>query len=181
MKLTVREMKLSEVDIRIDYFHNATNEYLDLLGVDPNKLPSKAKWRQAFEADFALPIHKKSALHLLWLNNDLPIGMSSVDTILFGENANMHLHILQAGKRNTGFGTSCVIKSAQIYFERLNLQRLYCQPNAFNIAPNRTLQKVGFKYVKTYMTIPGAINTHQAITQWVLTKEDMKRGETLSR
>jgi hypothetical protein len=27
---------------------------------------------------------------------------------------------------------------------------------------------IGFKYVKTYRTVPGAINFHQAVTRWVL-------------
>jgi len=34
MRLTIREMRLSEVSIRIDYFHDATDEYLRVLGVD---------------------------------------------------------------------------------------------------------------------------------------------------
>jgi hypothetical protein len=44
---------------------------------------------------------------------------------------------------------------------------LFCEPNAFNVAPNRTLQRAGFKYVKTHMTVPGLLNFHQAVTRWV--------------
>ena len=55
-----------------------------------------------------------------------------------------------------------------IYFERLKLKRLFCEPNAFNVAPNRTLQKAGFKYLKTHMTVPGPLNFHQAVTCWVM-------------
>ena len=36
-----------------------------------------------------------------------------------------------------------------------------------NTAPNRTLQKAGFRYLKTHMTVPGPLNFHQAVTQWV--------------
>jgi hypothetical protein len=42
------------------------------------------------------------------------------------------------------------------------------EPNAFNAAPNRTLQRAGFRYVKTHMTVPGPLNYHQAVTRWVL-------------
>jgi hypothetical protein len=45
---------------------------------------------------------------------------------------------------------------------------LFCEPNAFNVAPNRTLQKAGFKYLKTHMTVPSALNFHQAVTRWVI-------------
>ncbi len=48
------------------------------------------------------------------------------------------------------------------------MKRLFCEPNAFNVAPNRALQKAGFKYPKTHMTVPGAFNYHQAVTRWVM-------------
>lgn len=38
------------------------------------------------------------------------------------------------------------------------------------MAPNRTLQSAGFKYAKTYMTVPGPLNYHQAVTRWVFEK-----------
>ncbi len=48
------------------------------------------------------------------------------------------------------------------------IDRLYCDPNAYNVAPNRTLQRAGFKYLKSYETVPGAINFRQPVTRWVL-------------
>ena len=59
-------------------------------------------------------------------------------------------------------------QSVDLYFEMLQLKRLFCEPNAFNVAPNRTLQKAGFSYVKTHMTVPGPLNFHQAVTRWVI-------------
>ena len=50
----------------------------------------------------------------------------------------------------------------------LKLKSLFCEPHAFNIGPNRTLQKAGFKYLKTHMTVPGPYNFHQAVNRWVL-------------
>lgn len=40
-RLTVREMRLDEVDLRIDYFHDASDEYLRTLGVDRALLPAR--------------------------------------------------------------------------------------------------------------------------------------------
>ncbi len=107
-------------------------------------------------------------VQLLWLGDDQPIGFSSADQIEFGAQANMHMHILDACNRKSGHGAECVRLSADFYFELLQLQRLYCQPNAFNIAPNRTLQSVGFRYVETVMATPSSINFHQPITRWIL-------------
>jgi hypothetical protein len=50
----------------------------------------------------------------------------------------------------------------------LELKCLFCEPNAFNVAPNRTLQRAGFKCVKTHETVPGPLNYHQRVTRWVL-------------
>lgn len=177
MKLFVRPMELEEVSIRIDYFHNASPEFLEILGVDRSRLPTKTVWLESYRKDFALPIEQRRGVQLLWLGDGQPVGFSSVDKISFGQQANMHLHVLEAGKRNSGIGTECVRQSASIYFELLELQRLFCQPNAFNVAPNRTLQKVGFKFVRTYATTPSSINFHQPVNQWVMGVEQIANSE----
>jgi RimJ/RimL family protein N-acetyltransferase len=173
MKLTVRQMTINEVGIRIDYLHSASNEFLNKLGVDPAKLPSKDDWLRQHEMDEARPLEKRLNCQLLWLVDDQPIGFSSADRIEFGEQANMHLHILDARNRKAGFGAECVRLSAALYFDLLKLKRLYCQPNAFNIAPNRTLQRAGFRYVETVMVTPSPINVHQPVTRWVLERSGL--------
>jgi RimJ/RimL family protein N-acetyltransferase len=167
MNIRVREMQLAEVDLVIDYFHGSTAEHLETLGVDPTRLPSRSQWRQMYELDFAQPIEKRRNVLVLWESEATPIGFSSADKIVYGAQAYMHLHVVQPNKRQSGFGEVCVRKSVEIYFDLLKLERLYCEPNAFNVAPNRTLQKAGFKYVKTHNTVPGPLNFHQAVTQWV--------------
>ncbi len=125
MKLVVRQMSLSEMEIRIDYFHAAPKSYLEMLGVDPASLPSTADWLAQYERDVALPIERQSTVQLLWLGDDQPIGFSSADQIEFGVQANMHLHILEARNRKASIGAHCVRLSAALYFKLLNLQRLY--------------------------------------------------------
>jgi RimJ/RimL family protein N-acetyltransferase len=105
---------------------------------------------------------------IIWLSDEQPIGFSTSDKIHYGEQANMHLHVTEAERRHQGIGVECVRRSVDIYFEKLKLKRLFCEPNAFSAAPNRTLQKAGFKYLKTHMTVPGPLNFHQAVTRWVI-------------
>ena len=168
MTFTVREMLNSEVEIIIDYFRAASPEFLEMLGVDPSRLPTPDGWRERFQRGSAGPIEQRSWLVLIWLLDDRPVGFSSSDKITYGEQANMHLHVTDPERRNGGIGAECVRRSADIYFDRLKLKRLFCEPNAFNVAPNRALQKAGFKYLKTHMTVPGALNYHQAVTRWVI-------------
>jgi RimJ/RimL family protein N-acetyltransferase len=168
MTLTVREMMASEVDVIIQYFQDSTPEHLETLGVDPTRLPPVQSWRERLQRECTLPIEQRTMMLVIWLSDDQPVGFSTSDKIRYGEQAHMHLHVTEPERRHQGTGVECVRRSADIYFERLKLKRLFCEPNAFNVPPNRTLQKAGFKYLKTHMTVPGPLNFHQAVTRWVM-------------
>jgi RimJ/RimL family protein N-acetyltransferase len=168
MTLTVREMTASETGIIIDYFQNATPEFLETLGVDPTRFPPENFWRERMLGQIDLPVERRATVLAVWLSDGRPVGFSTADKIRFGEQANMHLHVTESERRNTGIGAACVHLTVDLYFERLKLKRLFCEPYAFNAAPNRTLQKAGFKYLKTYMTVPGPLNFHQAVNRWVV-------------
>jgi len=168
----VREMRLDEVGLIIDYFHGATPEHLEMLGVDPTRLPEPARWRERYEREYALPYERRGMLLVVWELDGRPVGFSTADKIVFGRQANMHLHVVDPERRRSGLGAACVRDTCALYFETLRLERLLCEPNAFNVAPNRTLQRAGFRYVKTHMTVPGWLNYHQAVTRWVLEKHE---------
>lgn len=173
----VRPLELAEVDIRIDYFHDASDEYLAHLGVDRALLPERGAWRAAYEEDYARPLAERDTYNLAWELDGRLVGFSSVDNIAFGEAAFMHLHIVEAPERRRGLGTEFVRLSAREYFRALELQRLFCQPNAFNVAPNRTLQRAGFRYVFTKEMQPSPINFRQPLTRWVLERPGDAGGE----
>jgi RimJ/RimL family protein N-acetyltransferase len=168
MALIVRAMAAEETEIIIDYFQQATPEFLETLGVDPTRIPPAGPWRERMRQQADLPIERRAGVLVIWLLDERPVGFSTADKIAYGEQANMHLHVTDAGRRNTGIGAACVRLTVELYFERLKLKRLFCEPNAFNVAPNRTLQKAGFKYLKTHMTVPGPLNFHQAVNRWLI-------------
>jgi RimJ/RimL family protein N-acetyltransferase len=170
MALVIREMALEEVGLVIDYFHGSTPEHLEMLGVDPTRLPSRDDWRARYAADYERPVERRSTVLVIWELDGAAVGFSTSDKIIYGEQAHMHLHLVEADRRGTGVGSACVRQTVELYFGVLALKRLFCEPNAFNVAPNRTLQSVGFSYVKTYNTVPGHLNYHQAVTRWVFEK-----------
>ena len=171
-RLVVREMQPAEVGLRIDYFHDSTDEHLLKLGVDRASLPSRESWRSAYVEDYTLPLEDRKGLSLIWELGGRMVGFSSADRIVFGEEAFMHLHIVSSELRHQGFGVEFVKESARLYFRTLDLKRLYCEPNAFNTAPNRTLQRAGFHYLFTHEGQPSPINFHQATTRWMLERSD---------
>jgi RimJ/RimL family protein N-acetyltransferase len=168
--LTVREMAVDEVGLIIDYFHQSTPEHLEILGVDPTRLPTPDRWRERWVAEYQKPAEDRATVLVVWELDGGPVGFSTADKIVYGEQANMHLHVIDARLRMSGIGSRCVPLSVELYFDRLKLKRLFCEPNAFNVAPNRLLQRAGFRYVKTHMTVPGSLNYRQAVTRWVFEK-----------
>ena len=141
MTLTVREMLGSEVDLIIEYFRRkSTPEHLEILGVDPTRMPPVDGWRDRLRRECALPAdNHRTLLLVIWLSDERPIGFSTSDKIRYGEQAHMHLHVTAPERRHQGIGAEFISRSVDIYFERLKLKRLFCEPNAFNAAPNRGL------------------------------------------
>ena len=117
MALTVREMTGSEIDIIIDYFQNSTPEHLETLGVDPTRLPRPESWRERLRQRCALPVEQRAWCSWSGSTDDRPVGFSTADKILYGEQANMHLHVTEPERRQQGIGADCVRPSVDIYFD----------------------------------------------------------------
>jgi len=160
----------SEASLIIDTFHNASPEFLNSLGVDPAKLLPREKWSAHYEREFGLPVERRSSFLVLWEDGDKPLGFSTADKIVIGERAFMHLHIFYPERRQRGLGTALVRQTVQVYFDVLQIEELFCEPYALNAAPNRTLQKAGFKYVMTHETVHGPLNFHQPVNRWRLSR-----------
>jgi RimJ/RimL family protein N-acetyltransferase len=161
-------MQPAEFGVIIDYFHDSSDDDLRRMGVDRALLSAREAWRDFYEYDWARPIRERLTYSLVWELDDEVVGFSSADQIGFGTQAFMHLHIVSPDNRRSGLGTQFVRQSAKVYFRALELQRLFSQPRALNVAPNRTLQRAGFRYVLNEHTTPGPINFPQVVTRWVL-------------
>jgi RimJ/RimL family protein N-acetyltransferase len=166
--LSVREMRLEEIGIRIGYFHGANDDHLRRMGVDRSRLPEEGAWRKDYAQELELPYEERSSACLVWEFENRVVGFSSADRITFGNEGFMHLHILDEEQRGQGLGARFVQLSAAEYFRVYRLQRLFCEPNAFNVAPNRTLQRAGFTYLFSHHCTPGPLNSPQITTRWVL-------------
>jgi hypothetical protein len=83
--LTVREMKLEEVEVVVEYFHRSTAEHLEILGVDPTRLPPPGLWLERYAQEYAQPREKRRVFLVIWTIASQPIGFSTADKIVFGE------------------------------------------------------------------------------------------------
>ena len=173
--LSVREMKADDITSIIDYWYTADDSFLMNLGVDINKIPSKKGWQNMFLEQITQPYASKKSYCIIWQVNETPVGHSNVNKIIFDKEAYMHLHLWKNELRKIGYGTQLVKMTLPLFFENLKLKKLYCEPYALNPAPNKTLEKIGFEFVKEHITIPGFLNFEQRVNLWQLTYEKFKK------
>lgn len=170
--LDVRPLRgLDEVEAMVDYFLEADHAFLRGMGVDPAKLGDRATWIERVLADAARDDREKQTCQLGWTVDGVLVGHSSLSKLRFGEEAHIHLHLWRSDLRRGGIGTELFRRSANAFLRRFELKRLWCEPFADNPAPNRTLVRLGFRFVERVRTVPGAINFEQDVNRYELTRD----------
>jgi RimJ/RimL family protein N-acetyltransferase len=173
-ELSVREIQKEDIDLLADYWLKSDEQFLHGMGVDVNKLPGREDFTLMLESQIETPMEEKKAYCIIWLLDNKPVGHSNTNPVQYGEEAYMHLHLWEGSIRKKGMGAQLVKMTLPFFFENLKIKKLLCQPYALNIAPNKTLEKVGFRFVKEYITTPGFINFEQPVKLWELTQEDFR-------
>src|SRR5678816_876783 len=173
--LSVRELELADMDAFMSYWFDAEESFLANMGVDMKKLPTKNDFLIYWRSQLEMPLEKKLSYCVIWLKNDIPVGHSNARPVNFGKDAYMHLHLWSTGERRKGLGCEFVKLTLPLYFEKLQLRDLYCEPYALNPAPNRLLEKLGFDFVKEYRTSPGPSNFEQQVKLWHLSQQKFVR------
>jgi len=170
MDLSIREITVKDIDLLLEYWFTSSDDHFLKMGADSSKLPKREEFYNILVDQINSPIENKKSYALIWEENGKQIGHTNVNNIEFGKEAFMHLHVWNTADRKKGSGAILVKKSLPFYFQKLELQTLYCQPYALNPAPNKTLQKVGFEFVKKYRTVPGSLNFEQEVNLWKMTR-----------
>ncbi|MDP4264005.1 MAG: GNAT family protein [Bacteroidota bacterium] len=173
--LSVREIKKDDIDLVTQYWLDADNAFLTGMGVDTGKMPGKEEWKRILAEPLGQSYEEKKSYCIIWLEDNKPIGHSNVNKIIFGEEAYMHLHVWYTGARKKGSGTILVKKTLPFFFGNLQLKKICCEPYALNPAPNKTLAKAGFRFVKEYITTPGWLNYEQPVNHWEISYDDFMK------
>lgn len=172
--ISVREIQTSDIELIIQYWLKADPAYLTGMGVGLSKMPSKKEWKTMLSEQLTHAYTEKKSYCTIWQYDHIAIGHCNLNKIKFGEDAFMHLHMWNSEFRKKGIGTELVKMSLPYFFENLELKKIYCEPYALNPAPNKTLEKAGFTFIKEYITIPGFLNFEQPVKCWELTYDQYK-------
>ncbi len=169
--LTVRPLSEADIPLITAYWLNAAPDFLQNMGVDLTKMPSPEQWRDSLMEQLSQEIPDKKSYCIIWELNGQAVGHSNINKITFGVSAFMHLHLWKPDIRQKGMGSSLVKMTLPFFFENYKLQTLYCEPYALNPAPNKTLEKLGFQFVREYTTTPGWLNFEQPVRLWEMSRE----------
>lgn len=172
-ELSVRELQTADIELIIKYWLDSPPAFLISMGVDLKKLPSMEEFNLMLSGQLKESYEEKKSYCIIWLRNNEPIGHSNVNKINYRKDAYMHLHLWNSENRMKGLGLELVKMTLPCFFNNLCLQTVYCEPYALNPAPNRILRKLGFKFIKEHVTIPGAINFEQPVNLYALNKEEL--------
>ena len=172
--LSVREIQEKDIDLIADYWLHSDPAFLMSMGVDLDKIPTREQLTQMLLSQINTAIEEKRAYCVIWELDGKQVGHSNTNPTVFGEEAFMHLHLWNSDGRKKGLGTELVKKTLPLFFKNLKLKRLFSEPYALNPAPNKTLQKAGFEFVKEYITTPGYLNFEQPVNRWQLSYERFK-------
>ena len=175
--LSVREIRESDIELITQYWLGSDAAFLKAMGADINKLPDKVEWRKMLMEQLSQRLKEKKSYAIIWEVDGRPVGHSNINKIKFAEEAYMHLHIWDAEIRKKRFGTQFIKMTLPYYFEKFRLKKLYCEPYALNLAPSKTLEKAGFRFVKEYITTPGWINFEQKVCLWEMSYERFQQLE----
>ncbi|MBD0401491.1 GNAT family N-acetyltransferase [Flammeovirga sp. EKP202] len=166
MNIELRELQHHDIQDLIHYWTKSDPDYLKSLGVDLQKLPPEEGFKGMLEQQIQLPYSEKQNYALIVIFEGVSIGHVNINEIQFGDTAKMHLHLWKDESRRGGIGERMIQLALPLFFEKFELKKLICEPFAENVAPNKTLKKVGFKFIKRYTTVPGSINFEQEVNQW---------------
>lgn len=169
--LSVREIQQEDIDLIIAYWLESDRAFMEGMGVDMDKMPSRKEWNDMLQAQLRTPFDKKKSYAMIWLYDNKPIGHCNINKIVWQQEAHMHLHLWNKDVRQQGMGTELVNMTVPHFFEKFGLKTLYCEPYALNPAPNKTLAKAGFELVRTYTTIPGMLHFEQQVNLWQISLE----------
>ena len=169
--LSVRELQPEDVPLITNYWLQTEPGFMEAMGVDLDKMPAEAFWYEMLHQQIQTPYKEKQSYCTIWQMEGKAIGHCNVNKIIYGQEAYMHLHLWQKDSRQKGVGTQLVKMSLSYFFRNLQLKTVYCEPYALNPAPNKTLERVGFSFVKEYTTIPGFLNFEQPVCLWEMSEE----------
>lgn len=139
--ITVADLDAPAVERILSYWYESPAEYLQSIGVAPEKLPSRRKMREMLE----LKVKRREAaptILVVRLRGE-GIGVHELTHIQPGVSAVMHAHIWSAEHRGRGIGVVSYVRAMERFFADHGFERILFETPTANVAANRIKEALG--------------------------------------
>ena len=147
-----RELTLKDVPLITSYWQSLTSDDIKRMYIDLTKLNFGEELAMRLSKTVDTPPSERQYDPLIWEIDTQAVGVTNLNNIERGEQANIHLHIFSKLNRGKGFGRCLFMLSVQKYLVRHRLKRVICEPASSNPDPNGLMRSLGIPVVRTYVT-----------------------------
>ena len=139
--ITVSALEHADITHILDYWYDASAEYLHALGVMPEKLPKRSKMAEMLARKVEHEVARPTILAIRL--KGVSIGVHELTHVEPGVSAVMHAHIWRAQDRGRGIGVISYVRAMERFFAAHGFQRIVFDTPAANSAANRIKQSLG--------------------------------------
>lgn len=137
----------ADIDGFLRYWYDTDPGFLDAMGVDRGKLPSRRKMREMLELN--LERDKRSGTPqntILGIKlKGETVGVHELTHLTPGDSGILHAHIWDKAHRGRGIGIISYVKAMEVFFLRFDLARIVFESPAHNPGANRIKDKLGIE------------------------------------
>jgi RimJ/RimL family protein N-acetyltransferase len=161
-----------DIDVIMDYWYGMDDTALRGMGVDPQRMPPRSEFHRLYVQMARSPPESSDAFFFVI---DSPtrgiLGYSLFNHFERPEHCYGHAHLFHDRDRNRGIARSAFILVMQAVFELTGIRKIVAEPKATNESPNRLMQSLGLKPVRTYDKPAGGIVGAMRVNRYEITPE----------
>jgi RimJ/RimL family protein N-acetyltransferase len=162
-RLELRDLEPRDIDTLVAYWHDAEPEYLDFLGVDPEKLGTPDDTRARFAGlvrshggDAGEQPQQERVAFVSTLDGEV-VSYTNFHFVSPDENY-MHAHIIRPSARGKGLASSSFANLMRVVFrEFAHVDQLLLVTQPHNDAVNRMLTQVGLSAERVWYDDPDGL------------------------
>ncbi len=88
--LSIKLLDISDIPAVLNYWMNASSEYLESMGADIEKMPSEQDFKKMLLKQLDTPLEQKSGLATIWMIDGKRVGHCNVNQLEFGKELRWH-------------------------------------------------------------------------------------------
>jgi len=175
--VTVADFTEADIEGFLAYWYDSDRDFLETMGVDPGRLPSRGKMREMLE----LAIERdrraerpQSTILAIRLGEET-VGVHEITHLTAGDSGILHAHIWKAEHRRRGIGIVSYVRAMEAFFERFDLARIVFESPAHNAGANRIKERLGIPAVGTGTIEMPFQHGALATVTYIVTPDDLPR------